>query len=335
MNITITGDIGSGKSTVSKLLADLLNMRVVDSGTLYRKYSENKGMDVLQQNKSDDWSIDRMIDNKIAELGRNEDNIIFVSRLAWNFVPNAVKIYLVVNPVTAAKRIAADDSRTGESHRSWEETLVYNKERKELELKRYADMYGLKDPSGLSSADIVLVVGKNDVNTVANSLYEIIQKNAKGFYIDPKVMLPTQTIRDYDILTLNSYLSLLPKGVQYIKAIVNSYNGNYYIMDGHHRILAAIKLKVPYVCIPKPIEVVDKPTLPNIYDYEDISGVSFYDEYFLHTSCSDADSVFKDYRRKFGITDEHYWISEMNRLCKLFGTSDKNVLALKIKDTFL
>ena len=101
MNITITGDLGSGKTTVSKLLAEKLGMEVVDTGMIYRKFAEDKGMDVLEQNNSDDWSIDRKIDSEVERLGKEKDNQIFVSRLAWHFIPNALKIYLTINPLLA------------------------------------------------------------------------------------------------------------------------------------------------------------------------------------------------------------------------------------------
>ena len=42
MNITITGDIGAGKSTVAKRIANILKMNVVEAGDIYRKYSGTK-----------------------------------------------------------------------------------------------------------------------------------------------------------------------------------------------------------------------------------------------------------------------------------------------------
>lgn len=335
MNITITGDIGSGKSTVSKLLAELLNMKIVDSGALYREFSTNKGLDVLQQNKSDDWSIDREIDSTIERLGREEDNIIFVSRLAWHFVPDAIKIYLIINPVTAAKRIAVDKIRTGEKHTNWKDTLLYNQERKELELKRYSTMYGLKDPSGLDDADIVMVVGKNDAETVAKCLYNIIRNNRCGYFIDPKVMLPTQSIRDYNMQVLDEYVKSLPTDLPIVEAYIWTCLGNYYIGDGHHRVLAAIKLNIDFICIPLPVDVKHKPMIPNIYNYEDISGVSFDDECLLHTLCIEVATILNEYRSKFGIEDDSSWLRELKRLQELFGTSDKNELAANIQQTFL
>ena len=282
MNITITGDIGSGKSTVATKLAELLNMQVVEAGAIYREYSNSIGKDVLMQNKSDDWSIDRMIDSKIETLGKTSNNTIFVSRLAWHFVPNAVKVYLAINPVLASKRIYESKSRVSESHASWEETLRYNKERKELELKRYKDMYNISDPSGYAEADFVVVVGKNSVDDVVECLAQAIQNNKIGTYIDPKIILPTQTIRDFNANVLNRYLEIYDKHTLGVNAIINHYNGNYYCVDGHHRIAASIKNGAPFILVPTIETVCTKPDIYTIYDYEDMVGISLDDEVYLH-----------------------------------------------------
>ena len=251
MNITITGDIGSGKSTVAKKLAESLNMKIVEAGELYREYSNKQGRDVLSQNKSDDWSIDKEIDSKIESIGKDSDNIIFVSRLAWHFVSNAIHIYLAINPVLAAKRVFDSKFRTSEKHSSWEETFKYNKERKELELKRYSQMYGIEDATGYNNSDIIVVVGKNNVDSVADCIINAIKTNDFGLYIDPNVLLPTQSFRDFNMNTLNDYISIYNKPNMGINAVVDFYNSNYYCKDGHHRVLAAIKNELKFIKIPQ------------------------------------------------------------------------------------
>lgn len=291
MNITITGDIGSGKSTVAHKLAEVLNMNVVETGELYREYAKEKNRDVLSQNQSDDWSIDRIIDSKIETMGKNVDNTIFVSRLAWHFIPNAVHVYLAVNPVLAAKRIYESKSRVSESHTSWKETLRYNKERKELELKRYADMYGIEDPSGYNAADYIVIVGKNSVDDVVECLTKAIQHNRVGTYIDPKVILPTQAIRDFNANVLNRYIEIYGKTDLGVNAIINHYSSNYYCVDGHHRIVASIKNKAPFILVPT-IETVNvRPTVCTVYDYEDIAGIRLDDEMYLHENALGRDEI--------------------------------------------
>ena len=270
-NITITGDLGSGKSTVAGLLAKRLDMDVVETGELYRKYAEQKKLDVLQQNASTDWSIDEKIDSTIKQMGEEKDGIIFVSRLAWYFVPDAIKVYLIINPILAAERIFNAKGRVGESHQSVEEVVEYNRKRKELELSRYSEMYGIADARGYDEADIVVVVGNNSPEDVASCIYAAIVNKEYGFYIDPRVLLPTQCIRDFNMNTLDDYRkSLKPALVSNVDADVRECMGTYAIADGHHRIAACILNGVNFVCVPRPRSTDIYITETYVYDYEDL-----------------------------------------------------------------
>lgn len=282
MNITITGDIGSGKSTVARIIAEQLNMNVIETGELYRKYSNEHGVDVLGQNKSDDWSIDRKIDNEIARLGKEVDNTIFVSRLAWYFVPNAVNIYLTVNPILAAKRVSMNKERVSEKHSSYLETLKYNQERKSLELNRYKRMYNLYDPSGYLNADIIVAIGKNTVETVSNCIISAIKNKDYGIFIDPKTILPTQVFRDLNPDRIESYIAEFEKQqdkIYYNEELSLCYDGlNYYVTDGHHRLIAIIKRNIKFVKVSRINNIKFKLDTFTIYDYEDIAGISLADE---------------------------------------------------------
>ena len=282
MNITITGDIGSGKSTVASIIADKLNMTIVETGELYRKYSNEKGTDVLGQNKSDDWSIDRKIDTEIQRLGKEMDNTIFVSRLAWHFVPDAINVYLTVNPVLAAKRVLANKSRISEKHSDYKETIKYNAERKTLELNRYKKMYNLDDPSGYTNADIIVAIGKNNVDDVSNCIIRAIQNNEFGTFIDPKTCLPTQVIRDFNPNRLTEYIQDFSKIIDDVYAsnsLVISYDGlNYYINDGHHRVIALVKNNIKFVRVYGVNNISVKPDIFTIYDFEDLAGINLEDE---------------------------------------------------------
>lgn len=279
MNITITGDIGSGKSTVAKELAKRLSMSIVDTGQLYRKYAQDKGLNVLEQNKSEDWSIDHLIDEELIELGKMKDNQIFVSRLAWHFVRNAIRIYLVVNPMLAACRIAEDKTRNSESHTSIEETYNYNKSRKSLELDRYAKLYSLDDPSGLSHADIVIVVGKNSVEDVCDCIELALQNNDFGYYIDPKTLIPTQCIRDYNMGTINDYFEEVGYGTVKCLNIPICKSGElYYVKDGHHRVAACIRNGVKFIRTNNVTDQYCYTESRDIYDYEELVSISLQDE---------------------------------------------------------
>ena len=282
MNITITGDIGSGKSTVAHIIAEQLNMDVIETGELYRKYSNEHGVDVLGQNKSDDWSIDRKIDSEIARLGKEVDNTIFVSRLAWYFVPNAINIYLTVNPILAAKRVSINKERVSEKHSSYLETLKYNQERKSLELNRYKKMYNLYDPSGYLNADIIVAIGKNTIETVSSCIISAIKNKDYGIFIDPKTILPTQVFRDLNPDRIESYIAEFKEQqgkIYYNEELSICYDGlNYYVTDGHHRLIATIKRNIKFVKVSRINNINFKLDTFTIYDYEDIAGISLADE---------------------------------------------------------
>jgi cytidylate kinase len=282
MNITITGDIGAGKSTIARIIAEQLNMNVIETGELYRKYSNEHGVDVLGQNKSDDWSIDRKIDSEIARLGKEVDNTIFVSRLAWYFVPNAINIYLTVNPVLAAKRVSMNKERVSEKHSGYKETLKYNQERKSLELDRYKKMYDLYDPSGYSHANIVVAIGKNTIEEVSSCIINAIKNNDYGVFIDPKTVLPTQVFRDLNYNTIKNYITefkYYQDKIYYSEGLSISYDGlNYYVTDGHHRLIAAIKRNIKFIKVSRVNNINFKLDTFTIYDYEDIAGISLLDE---------------------------------------------------------
>ncbi len=157
MIITVAGQIGAGKSTCSKLLSARLGMKRFSVGNLMQSIAEEKGMDIMELSRQAENSgdIDRLLDARQVELGKNNDDIIFDSRLGWHFIPHSYKIYLKVGIDTAARRIF-------EEHRDRER---YNKdiattkrkiiERTESEKKRYMEYYGI-DPDKDSNYDLVI-----------------------------------------------------------------------------------------------------------------------------------------------------------------------------------
>lgn len=67
MKISITGDLGSGKSTVAKQLAKDLGFDYISTGTIFREIAKEYGIDVLKLNKLalTDTSIDDRVDGKL------------------------------------------------------------------------------------------------------------------------------------------------------------------------------------------------------------------------------------------------------------------------------
>lgn len=119
MIITISGLPGAGKSTVAKNLAAELGWPFYSMGNWRRQQAAARGMTLAEYNKlgESDSSTDFTVDRYQEALGQNEDNFIIEGRTAWHFIPQAVKIFLSVEPAVGAQRIW-DSLRRGGSQRN-------------------------------------------------------------------------------------------------------------------------------------------------------------------------------------------------------------------------
>ena len=54
-----------------------------------------------------------------------------------------------------------------------------------------------------------------------------------------------------------------------------------------------------------------------------------------NTSVESVDDIFNEYRQKYSINDNDDWEQELSRLAELFNTTDKFILAAKVKESFL
>src|SRR5947209_5250730 len=115
-NITITGELGSGKSSIAKALCKMLNYKYFSTGSIQRKIGKGKGMDTLELNyfAEKNHDIDKYIDDLVININDEEDSYILDSRMAWHFIRKSFKIYLTVNPIVAAKRVIGDNHRDSE-----------------------------------------------------------------------------------------------------------------------------------------------------------------------------------------------------------------------------
>ena len=101
MHITITGNLGSGKSTTCKILEAKYGFEIFSTGKVIRSIADEMGISVLEMNErmSKDPQYDHMIDDKTAAISREnpDKQLLFDSRLAWNFVEKSFKVFLSVD----------------------------------------------------------------------------------------------------------------------------------------------------------------------------------------------------------------------------------------------
>lgn len=192
MHITLTGNLGSGKSTLSKILESQYGYEIFSTGKVIRQIASEHGVSVLEMNKlmEKDHKYDHEIDNTTARISREnpDKNILFDSRLAWNFVEKSFKVFLTVSLDVAATRVNADSTRGGvENYESLEEAKKKLKERAEAEDKRYKDIYGI-EYFNMSNYNLILDSTDCAPEILAQILkeeadaYEKAEKERKGTY---------------------------------------------------------------------------------------------------------------------------------------------------------
>ena len=154
--ITLTGDLGSGKSTVSKILCERLNYDYIYTGRIQREIANRYQMTTLELNQYAEThpEIDEEIDATFQSLNNSTD-LIVDSRLAWFFMPKSYKVFLKTEINVAVSRISCDQHRKNEKYSSVEEAANDIVARKASENKRYLDLYGA-DCSNVSLFNLVI-----------------------------------------------------------------------------------------------------------------------------------------------------------------------------------
>ena len=169
--ITIAGSPGSGKSSTAKAIAAVLGFQHFSSGDFFRQLAVGRGQSIEAMNISAEMQrdIDLKVDNLLQQMYRSADRLVIDSRMAWHWMPASFKVFLVLDPATAAERIFAQlqaAARLSEDAASVEEVRRSIDRRAASEQKRYAALYDVNATDPLNF-DVVINTKDNDLNTVA------------------------------------------------------------------------------------------------------------------------------------------------------------------------
>lgn len=154
--ISLAGDVGSGKSTVSKILIERLGAIYHSTGAICRDLAMKYGIDITSMNQYMEThpEIDKEIDDTIKALSDKDECMIIDSRMAWHFVRDTFRVYMTTEPLESAKRILRA-KRAEERATTVEEMAERNRARKASENKRYAELYGV-DCGNLSNYSLIV-----------------------------------------------------------------------------------------------------------------------------------------------------------------------------------
>ena len=243
INITIAGDLGSGKSTVANHLINNINYRIESAGLIFRRLAEQHGMTAKEFNQfiESNPKYDNMVDDTIREMGEKEENIIFDSRLAWYFVPKSFKIYMYVDVDTATERIFNDKGRVSESYSDMEVAKKEIIERRQSEVLRYKTFYNI-DINDYSNYDFIIDTShatKDEVNDAVLSNFRAFEQ---GKDYDKILLSPKNLIMENEIDDASEDIEIEKR------------DNKFYVVKGFAKVRAALEEGKNLVAVKKIIE---------------------------------------------------------------------------------
>ena len=178
MKITISGKAGSGKSFIAKELAEKLKLKHYSMGDLQRKYAKEKGLTIeeLGELEAKDDKIDREVDNYLAELSKKQDDFVVDGWISFNFVKNAIKIFLDCDLDESAKRLFnANRDKSERKTKSIEESKKIIEKRTKTNRGRFLRYYSV-DFLDMKNYDLVVDTTKISKKEVFEKILKFINK---------------------------------------------------------------------------------------------------------------------------------------------------------------
>lgn len=292
MFITITGELGSGKTTIGKILNQEYGFEFYSTGSIQREIAKEKGITTLELNQqmSNDVNnrYDKMIDDKTIEISRKNlgKDIVFDSRMAWHFVEESFKVYVTVDSYMAANRVIKADRGAEEHYQSIDEAAKSLLKRKRLEDSRFAEIYSV-NTTDFANYDLII----DSTSGLPDELAKFILEKAKNpnaeqeIYLSPQRLFPTKPIQ---AINPDQVMEWRDKAED--KPIdIMEYNGFYFIVNGHHRVCSAIRRGDKLVPVKmlhadeegyaekynKKVEEISKTPKDYFYDWEESNAMKF------------------------------------------------------------
>ena len=291
MYLTITGKLGSGKSTICKIIADQYDFMIYSTGEIQRNIALRMGISTLDMNHvmMSDPQYDDLIDRETVEIAKKNigKNIIFDSRMAFHFVENSYKVFVTIDPQEAANRVINTRGKE-EEYSDIKDAKKKLLERSRLENERFQGIYNVNNYD-YSNYNLVIDSTWLQANEVAEIIYAKAAKSGADdllkteIYLNPKSVYPTQRIRNINMDIVNDL-----RGVDKEPISIVLFEDYHYVIDGHHRLLAAlldgdsiIKARVaekdlyPILKGNLLAEEIKYVGLSSLYDYEDCANFRY------------------------------------------------------------
>lgn len=168
--VAISGKSGCGNSTVSRLVAERLRLRLINY--TFHDIAMEMGIsfeEVCRRAEQDDW-YDRYLDQRQVELARQGDCVL-ASRLAiWLLKDARPRVYLQASLETRAARIARREGIPLET------ALQATRARDERDGRRYMRLYGI-DIDQYGFVDLLVDTEAQEPEAVAEAILRAAERD--------------------------------------------------------------------------------------------------------------------------------------------------------------
>ncbi len=170
MIVTVSGEIGAGKSTVAKHLARSLGLRYLSAGEIFREEARRRGLSLagLGQLAEQDSTIDRDLDRMQVEATRG-GGVLIDSRLSGWLIDGDLRAWFRAPLQVRAARVAARDGT------SPEEALRDLQAREDSERRRYREIYQI-DLADLSRYHVIVDTGRWSAQEIVDALLPLTRR---------------------------------------------------------------------------------------------------------------------------------------------------------------
>lgn len=268
--ISLTGDQGSGKSTVANELERRWGIKRYYTGAVLRDIALKRGITILEANHlaDTDPTIDQEIDAIYKSLAQTTEDLIVDARMAWHFLAQSFKIKMTVCPDIAAERIHRDKARREERADSAAEILKSIRARHTSENERFRKTYGVNIQDD-ANYDLVIDTANVMPDDVSNLIDRLSPRFFSGEHIEQRWISPKSMYPSITVNVTDQGLELPPDEFDNVPITVVDINRLYLIVDGHTRTSKAVMAGVPFI----PVRAVKADeTIPG----RNITGLEFY-----------------------------------------------------------
>lgn len=173
--IRISGEPGSGKTTLGKRLAQVIGYEFYYTGKIFREMAAKaeKSIEEFYNEMANNPELEKSIDDRQAQLMNEKDELVVDGRIA-PFLPSrfwTINILLQVHPTTGAHR---QKNRPENKDKTVERILELSWKRLDNERSRYQKLYGIENHLDPKKFDIIIDTNLlNEEEAFIVILYEV------------------------------------------------------------------------------------------------------------------------------------------------------------------